>query len=398
MGLFDFLKPKPQLNLEEELRLGRNACDRQDWTSAREHLLPAARAGNTEAMWRLFYPFILGYGSGEKPAVEWLQKSAEGGNVDGQLLLAQQYLKGVYPVLAKNPAKAEEWYLEAVGKGSDKAMLELGRLYLYGKDGVRQDEGLAVALLTNVTGEPELYYAQYELKNSALYRRMLRVQSETICEEQLEQALKYWKKEDYTSARPLVAQAAEAGNARAQFMLGIMYRKGDGGLEQDLAKSLEWFRKAAESGHTDACYWVGAAYNSGEGVEKNEAEAIKWFLPAAEEGKATAQFELGIIYLLGGTGVERDALEAQRWLTKAAEQDHMYAQYYLSVVYELQGKTLMGTKWLKKAAESGMAEAAYRLVLIYRNYEEPMHVIRPWLEKAAELGHKKAIRELEMMD
>ena len=46
-------------------------------------------------------------------------------------------------------------------------------------------------------------------------------------------------------------KAAEAGNAVAQFRLGMRYAKGKG-VVQDVNESLKWFRKAAEQGNKEA--------------------------------------------------------------------------------------------------------------------------------------------------
>ncbi|MGN6843432.1 tetratricopeptide repeat protein, partial [Neisseria sp. P0021.S006] len=42
-------------------------------------------------------------------------------------------------------------------------------------------------------------------------------------------------------------QAAEQGNAKAQFSLGKMYYKGEG-VRQDYAQAVQWYRRAAEQG------------------------------------------------------------------------------------------------------------------------------------------------------
>jgi len=46
-------------------------------------------------------------------------------------------------------------------------------------------------------------------------------------------------------------KAADQGHAKAQYMLGEMYYKGEG-VPKALDKALEWFRKAADQGHFNA--------------------------------------------------------------------------------------------------------------------------------------------------
>ena len=48
-----------------------------------------------------------------------------------------------------------------------------------------------------------------------------------------------------------VKTLAEQGNAEAQFVLGSMYRDGQG-VEKDLAETIKWWKMAAELGNVDA--------------------------------------------------------------------------------------------------------------------------------------------------
>jgi TPR repeat protein len=97
------------------------------------------------------------------------------------------------------------------------------------------------------------------------------------------------------------------------------------------AAYIETMRKAAEAGDADAQYDLGLMYHDGEGVPEDYVEAVKWFRKAAEQGHAAAQFYLGIAYH-GGVGVPKDDAEAVKWLRKAAEQGHARAQFYHVVV------------------------------------------------------------------
>ena len=53
-----------------------------------------------------------------------------------------------------------------------------------------------------------------------------------------------------------------------------------------------WYREAAEQGNADAQYALGRMYYNGEGVPRDEAEAVHWFRMAAELGHAEAQDQL----------------------------------------------------------------------------------------------------------
>ena len=85
-----------------------------------------------------------------------------------------------------------------------------------------------------------------------------------------------------------VKQAAERGDAKAQYELGVMYDNGQG-IAQDHTEAMKWFRKAAKRGYADAQNNLGLMYAKGEGVAQNYAEAMKWLRKAAEQGHEGAE-------------------------------------------------------------------------------------------------------------
>ena len=79
----------------------------------------------------------------------------------------------------------------------------------------------------------------------------------------------------------------------------------------------ELSRQAAEQGDAEAQFNLGAMYALGEGVLKDEAEAVRWCRLAAEQGLALAQNFLGNMYALG-RGVRKDYVHAHMWLNIAS--------------------------------------------------------------------------------
>jgi uncharacterized protein len=94
-------------------------------------------------------------------------------------------------------------------------------------------------------------------------------------------------RDDYATAAKWFRQAAEQGNAEAQFYLGALYGKGDG-VQRDYAAALTWYRKAAEQGHAGAQFNLGVAYANGEGVRRDYVSALTWYRKAAEQDNAAA--------------------------------------------------------------------------------------------------------------
>src|SRR5450631_4064558 len=70
-------------------------------------------------------------------------------------------------------------------------------------------------------------------------------------------------------------QKADAGDARSQVELGVVYASGDG-LPTDEVEAVRWFRKAAAQGDAAGEYALGEMYSTGRGVPLDYKEAIKW--------------------------------------------------------------------------------------------------------------------------
>ena len=125
-----------------------------------------------------------------------------------------------------------------------------------------------------------------------------------------------------------IRQAAEKGDAEAQFNLAAMYDQGEGGAPPDEAEAVRWYRRASEQGHAAAQFNLGNMYADGRGVLKDEVEAVRWFRVPAEQGDAAAQFNLGGMYA-DGEGITKDEAEAVRWYRRAAKQGYAAVQFNL---------------------------------------------------------------------
>lgn len=108
-------------------------------------------------------------------------------------------------------------------------------------------------------------------------------------------------------------KAAAAESPQAAFNLGQCYY-GAQGTDQDCAKALEWWIKAAEGGHGRAASTAAMAYLSGEGVPADAALARKLAERATELNDPSGLIVLGEIQFQAG---ELDAATAN-W-TKASK-------------------------------------------------------------------------------
>ena len=120
--------------------------------------------------------------------------------------------------------------------------------------------------------------------------------------------------------RQALIAAANAGDARSQFLLAERYRIGDEFTERDYSEALKWYGLAAEQGDPDAQNNLGSMFLTGLGVPKDAAKAVTWYRRAAKQGLPVAQFgntsaslSLATIYERG-LGVGQDQARALAWL------------------------------------------------------------------------------------
>ncbi|HIJ37928.1 MAG TPA: rhomboid family intramembrane serine protease [Rhodospirillaceae bacterium] len=232
---------------------------------------------------------------------------------------------------------------------------------------------------------------------------------------------------------PMVA--AEAGDASAQYQLGVIYASGRG-TTQDYVKALFWFRKSADQNFAPAQVALGSLYAEGLAVPKDNEEMLRWYLKAANQGFAIAQYDLGVKYSYGlgvpqsyseaiqwyrkaadqgfaaaqnnlavlyqnGDGLPQDVAEAMRWFAKAADQGFVNAEVNLGNGYK-QGHGVpqddaMALKWYRKAAEQGFAPAQFNLALMYQDglaVPQDDAMAMHWYRKAADQGFVMALINL----
>lgn len=97
-----------------------------------------------------------------------------------------------------------------------------------------------------------------------------------------------WGQGDFSEAMALLQPLAEGGNARAQFLVGLMYTVGQG-VTQDVPAGVAWFLKSADQGNVDAQYSLGTEYSTKEVNDKfpeDYVQAYVWYSLAAEGYKA----------------------------------------------------------------------------------------------------------------
>ncbi len=93
---------------------------------------------------------------------------------------------------------------------------------------------------------------------------------------------------NFAEAYCVLKPYAESGDAEAQYNIGWMYLNGYGLMMND-SKALEWWRRASDQGYTDASFSIAMLYSLGEGqVDRDMDKAIEFYLMAVEDGHEDA--------------------------------------------------------------------------------------------------------------
>ena len=160
-------------------------------------------------------------------------------------------------------------FRKAADKGSTSAMVELGVMYAAGS-GVPKDDAQArkyferaAAAAGNARGATNLMTLSGSAANAS----------------------------DPAEATAMLAKAADANSAEAQFQLGLMMAQGTGGPQDDVgARAL--FERAAAQNHPGALEWLGSFSANGRGGPKDQEAAKGYYERAAALGNEDAKAAL----------------------------------------------------------------------------------------------------------
>ncbi|MDJ0609939.1 MAG: tetratricopeptide repeat protein [Kiloniellales bacterium] len=158
----------------------------------------------------------------------------------------------------------------------------------------------------------------------------------------------------------------------------------------DYGEGLRWHLNAAEAGDAEAQYRLARFYQAGIKAGRDPVEARRWYAAAAAQGHPQAAFRLAAM-LQSGSGGPVDPTEARRWFEAAASLP--LAQYNLASLLE---RGLGGPRDAARAAElyesaarAGVMEAATQLAVMKidgRGLPEDRVGALAWLIVAAEAG------------
>lgn len=223
---------------------------------------------------------------------------------------------------------------------------------------------------------------------------------------QFKLGLMYAKGEDVpkddVKAVGLFQKSATQGNAKGQFGLANFY-EGGRGVAKDLSNAVEWYQKSADQNNPDALFNLGMMHAAGSGVPKDIVKAEELWQKAADNGSELAIEILSSGYAQGNAIMPKDIAKALAFNRKHAERGSATAQLKLGLIYAF-GEGVpkddqTALEWYRKAAAQGDASAQYRLGLVYGGgYAVPKDasIAFEWFKKSAVQGYRASQRFLAM--
>jgi S1-C subfamily serine protease len=103
-----------------------------------------------------------------------------------------------------------------------------------------------------------------------------------------EAASEPYSKGDYKEAYEPMLQVAQAGDARAQFIIGVMYDAGQS-VAADRKAAVQWYARAAEQGEPNAQFRLAGLYFFDPDVPRDPEQAYRWALLSADGKSGTAR-------------------------------------------------------------------------------------------------------------
>ena len=296
------------------------------YEAARWYKDAADNNGTANAAHSLAFMYMNGEGvpENEKKAVDYFMIAAEGGIIQAQRIIAQEYVSG--DILSRDYEAARVWMEKAANQGDAQAQLMLGRYYV-SDFGYNDDQ----------------------------------------------KAFEWFEK------------AAEQGDAEAEYTVGGCYIY-EIHVKKNPAVANQWFEKAASKEHPKAMYELGISYMDGRGITKNTDKGIQYLTAAAEKNSVEACEVLAKLYRDGikdynGQSSFGSLSDAEVYAKKLVElTDDKDAEYLLASIMQALGNAVEAKTWYQNAVNkgSGLAKLALSKMYILEgvNYSDAVSMLK----------------------
>lgn len=228
-----------------------------------------------------------------KMAVEWLEKSAKGGNRGAMNFLGAIY--GDKRLGMLDYKKAIYWRELAASGGSAAEKYALANSYIY-------------AYMLPADQNKALYWLKQaaEAGHPDAINQLISIYTNRGDAQQV----KYWKQEKNFAQLKL----AQNGDPAAMYEVYRKYIGGKGGFYKSIPKAIYWLKKSSDAGYIPACQTLSSMYIEGRYVSRNIDGAIP-ILERIAKVDPNSALKLSEIY---AQGEKADIQKSRKWLDFAA--------------------------------------------------------------------------------
>ena len=150
---------------------------------------------------------------------------------------------------------------------------------------------------------------------------------------------------------------AEAGDSRAQYVIGTFYYYGKG-VAENHHTAATWFKRSAQQDLVDSQAILGHQYIHGDGIEKNLEKGLELLELAASKGHPHACFTLGNIFHFPRHG-KMNRWKAIEYYKLAINYGSTLAKEYLADLFCENGDNGIALKLYLEAWEEGSMTSAF---------------------------------------
>ena len=233
-----------------------------------DHYRSFSKKGDINAKFWLAWAYNQGRGviaDGEKALTLYKEVAAlqHYRSADAKWSIGVAYLYG--SVVKKNNKLAEIWLVRAT-KGNADYQNRLAEIYSF-KNSLGKNYKKAVDLYKSVINGNSFGWAKDRAYNGlGIYYFQIK--------EDYEQAFQCFKSSEHEPS--------------SQHYLGHLYEYGKG-IKRNDKKAVDWYKKAAKGGSSEAQYCLGSMYDHGSVVKQDDKLAIKWYAKSAAQGNVKAK-------------------------------------------------------------------------------------------------------------
>jgi TPR repeat protein len=231
---------------------------------------------------------------------------------------------------------------------------------------------------------------------------------------------------NYRDAFQEWSQAAQQGDADAQYNLGCLYLRGEG-VPKNIDLAIEWLQRAADQDDLDATTALFTAkpltddsrkkffskkrklsgkFHITFVAQRSDGQAMRWTCATDEKDGAEIEFKIGIMYEDGRMGLPQDDTQAAKWYRRAAERNFATAQTKLGYLYVagrgVEKNPIEAIALFRKAAAQGDAVAQVSLGAVYSNgsfgFPKDLALAYALVSHAADTGNKLALSSLPKLE